>query len=248
MLGDICADSWTHGPEAIKDEQNKFLTAAELICEDLYPADIPDFTDCSTSNLTAALSEWFPGWNPEVYPATLRIDLGGLKQVNKVYLFDSNSSGMVKIRTEDENGIVSDWGESNLSNWRKWVPVIEDTDGRKIRALHIVRMSAGARFAEIGICGNEETGERTGEYSKSTLLPAHDWHLWSNLIRKGDVLKVSVPDQVQELMITDALGRVVARDRATTLIDTNGLSAGIYFVQPRAINGSSLAAQKMVVF
>ena len=248
MLGDMCADSWTHGPEAIKDEQNKFLTAAELICEDLYPADIPDFTDCSTSNLTAALSEWFPGWNPEVYPATLRIDLGDLKQVNKVYLFDSNSSGMVKIRTEDENGIVSDWGESNLSNWRKWVPVIEDTDGRKIRALHIVRMSAGARFAEIGICGNEETGERTGEYSKSTLLPAHDWHLWSNLIRKGDVLKVSVPDQVQELMITDALGRVVARDRATTLIDTNGLSAGIYFVQPRAINGSSLAAQKMVVF
>lgn len=249
LLNDPCADAHPLSIVSVIDEQHKYILFNELQCEGLYPPATlgADYEYCpgDAHSFSWPLTEWFPGWNDNLYPATIRLATGGSNVwVNKIYLYDMNSSGVVRMSTEDEGGTVTEWGEITLSGRRKWVAAIDDPSGRNVRAVHFTRMSAGARFAEIGLCAL--TPERpvarinkTGNEARS--MAAHP----------GQVLVLPVQEGPQSVRVVDVTGRMMYRQEvsaATIQLVVGNWPAGMYFLQEEWSEGVRPSTHKLIVF
>lgn len=91
--------------------------------------------------------EWFPGSNYALYPISAYIDLGSVKHLTKMYLFDVNSSGNVLV----EYGQPGSWHflfTDNLKSYKQWKLHNFDTYSRYIRFTLTERE---AKFSEVVI-------------------------------------------------------------------------------------------------
>ncbi len=81
------------------------------------------------------------------YPFSAHIDLGEEKNLSKLWLFDTHSSGQVVI----SHGKPGDWKKLttyNCGTYMKWVSIPLDVRSRYIQ---LTRMTPGAQFTEIAI-------------------------------------------------------------------------------------------------
>ena len=233
-LGDPCVDVWPRTVEAVRDEQGKFEQMLQQACNGSYiPGAGNDYSSCNSSTLEAfawPLSEWFPGWSGNAYPATLRIDFNGeIKNINRVYLYDTNGDGQILIQTENADGIVSDWGTFALNKWRTWHLLADDQAGRMASALRIVRLSSGARFSEIGICGN--SGSREG--IAKIHLP--EWKLLPNPANDKVCVRKPAGEGAGVIQLFDGRGQLIKQhayesDSTEIWIDLQDLPAGYYLL------------------
>ncbi len=116
---------------------------------------------------------WFPGWNSDLYPASVYLDLGKSYQLEEIFLFDTHDVGDVII----EYGAPGSWiylTEEALDNFLQWKQHSVQVTTRYLR---FTRESAKANFSEVvlyGRIGGEGEGDNggDGEIDIDTKAPA----------------------------------------------------------------------------
>lgn len=91
------------------------------------------------------VGEWYPGSNHALYPLSAYIDLGSVKHITKMYLFDVNSSGDLVV----EYGQPGSWHflfADNLKTYKKWK--LHEFD-KFSRYLRFTLTEREAKFSEI---------------------------------------------------------------------------------------------------
>ena len=95
-------------------------------------------------------TNWLPSWNNNDYPASSYLDFGESKKISKIFLYDTNGTGTIKISI----GSPGNWSvliTDSLKNYNNWNAHIINEETQYLR---ITKESSNANFNEIILYGD----------------------------------------------------------------------------------------------
>lgn len=142
---------------------------------------------------------WFPGWEPNAYPATVKIDLGQTYRLKNIRIWDGNGEPRLRIQTaEYQTGpYVTPWDQT-LSLWQQWQAKAIDQPARYL-TITLADLMGDKVLAEVEIWADEPGatwgGDGEGSPGGDGIPPTaaqSAMPMPPNALRKGDALKIAV--------------------------------------------------------